>query len=160
CFVTDVMCILGILGIILMIIENELTFSQIDNNDTISSWSIKIVISLSTAVLIGFIFQYHHLDLSLYAVNNSIEDYRIAITSKKIFLILLEILVCAVHPMPRSFPRHSNPSVENINSNSSISTPYPVSYISVDFALGLLMFGRVYLLCRFIIFHSHLFLYT
>ncbi|CAF3966647.1 unnamed protein product, partial [Rotaria sordida] len=160
CFVTDVMCILGILGIILMIIENELTFSQIDNNDTISSWSIKIVISLSTAVLIGFIFQYHHLDLSLYAVNNSIEDYRIAITSKKIFLILLEILVCAVHPMPRSFPRHSNPSVENINSNSSISTPYPVSYISVDFALGLLMFGRVYLLCRFIIFHSHLFLDT
>ncbi|CAF1235129.1 unnamed protein product [Rotaria sordida] len=154
------MCILGILGIILMIIENELTFSQIDNNDTISSWSIKIVISLSTAVLIGFIFQYHHLDLSLYAVNNSIEDYRIAITSKKIFLILLEILVCAVHPMPRSFPRHSNPSVENINSNSSISTPYPVSYISVDFALGLLMFGRVYLLCRFIIFHSHLFLDT
>ncbi|CAF1246543.1 unnamed protein product [Rotaria sordida] len=143
-----------------MIIENELTFSQIDNNDTISSWSIKIVISLSTAVLIGFIFQYHHLDLSLYAVNNSIEDYRIAITSKKIFLIVLEILVCAVHPMPRSFPRHSHPSVENINSNSSISTPYSVSYISVDFALGLLMFGRVYLLCRFIIFHSHLFLDT
>ncbi|CAF1371090.1 unnamed protein product [Rotaria sordida] len=151
------MCVLGILGIILMIIENELTFSQIDNNDTISSWSIKIVISFSTLVLIGFIFQYHHLDLSLYAVNNSIEDYRIAITYKKIFLILLEILVCAVHPMPRSFPRPSNSSVENTSSNSSTPTRYPLSYVSVDVALGFPMFARVYLLCRFIMFHSHVF---
>ncbi|CAF4155014.1 unnamed protein product, partial [Rotaria sordida] len=155
--ITDIMCSLAILGIILMIIENELTFSQVNDNDTIWSWCIKIIISSSTIVLIGFIFQYHRLDLSLYAVNNSIEDYRIAITYKKIFLILLEVLVCAVHPMPRSFPRHSHPSTENINSNSSTSTR-SLSYISVDFALGFPMFARVYLLCRFIIFHSHLFL--
>ncbi|CAF1116373.1 unnamed protein product, partial [Rotaria sordida] len=135
----------------------ELTFSQIDNNDTISSWSIKIVISLSTVVLIGFVVQYHHLDLSLYAVNNSIADYRVAITYQKILLIVLEILVCAVHPMPRSFPRHSNPSVENINSNSSTFNRYPLSYISVDVALGFPMFARVYLLCRFVMFHSHVF---
>ncbi|CAF4215088.1 unnamed protein product, partial [Rotaria sordida] len=157
CIVTDIMCVLGILGIILMIIENELTFSQIDNNDTISSWSIKIVISLSTVVLIGFVVQYHHLDLSLYAVNNSIEDYSVAITYQKILLIVLEILVCAVHPMPRSFPCHSNPSVENISSNSSTFNRYPLSYISVDVALGFPMFARVYLLCRFIMFHSHVF---
>ncbi|CAF1371074.1 unnamed protein product [Rotaria sordida] len=157
CIVTDIMCVLGILGIILMIIENELTFSQINNNNTISSWSIKVVISLSTVVLIGFVVQYHHLDLSLYAVNNSIADYRVAITYQKILLIVLEILVCAVHPMPRSFPRHSNPSVENINSNSSTFNRYPLSYISVDVALGFPMFARVYLLCRFVMFHSHVF---
>ncbi|CAF1186040.1 unnamed protein product, partial [Rotaria sordida] len=39
-FVTDIMCFLGILGIILMIIENEITFSQVNDNDTILTWSI------------------------------------------------------------------------------------------------------------------------
>ncbi|CAF1235159.1 unnamed protein product [Rotaria sordida] len=152
------MCILGILGIILMIIENEIIFSHINNNDTIWSWSIKILISFSTFVLIGFIFQYHRLDLSLYAVNNSIEDSRVTLTNRKIFLIVLEILICAIHPMPRSFPYRLNASVENISSNSSISTPYSSSYIDIDVALGLPMFARGYLLCRFIVFHSHLFL--
>ncbi|CAF1185617.1 unnamed protein product, partial [Rotaria sordida] len=39
-FVTDIMCFLGILGIILMIIENEIKFSQVNDNDTILTWSI------------------------------------------------------------------------------------------------------------------------
>ncbi|CAF1116391.1 unnamed protein product [Rotaria sordida] len=165
CIVTDIMCILGILGIILMMIENEITFSQVNDKDTIWSWSIKIVISSSTIVLIGFIFRYHRLDLSLYAVNNSIEDYRIAITYKKIFLILLEILVCGIHPMPRSFPCCLSPSVENISSNSSTSnsssssssSSSSLSVLSTDVVLSFPMFARVYLLGRFIMFHSPLF---
>ncbi|CAF4299088.1 unnamed protein product, partial [Rotaria sordida] len=33
-FLSDIMCFLGILGIVLMIIENELTFKQIEDKDT------------------------------------------------------------------------------------------------------------------------------
>ncbi|CAF1494944.1 unnamed protein product, partial [Rotaria sordida] len=160
CFVTDIMCFLGILGIILMIIESEITFSQVNDNDTISSWSLKIVISFSTIVLIGFVFQYHHLDLSLYAVNNSIEDYRVTLTNRKIFLILLEVLICAIHPIPRSIPHYLKALLKNRDPNSSTSTPYTLSHIDIDVALGLPMFARVYLLCRFIMFHSNLFLDT
>ncbi|CAF3489330.1 unnamed protein product [Rotaria sp. Silwood1] len=156
-FVTDIMCFLGILGIILMIIENEITFSQNNNNDTILSWSIKIVISLSTIILIGLIFQYHRLDMSLYAVNNSIEDSLVTLTHWKIFSIVLEILICAIHPIPRSFPRYLNTSSTGKDSNSSTPPSYSLSYISIDVALGLPMFARLYLLCRFIMFHSHLF---
>ncbi|CAF3692785.1 unnamed protein product [Rotaria sp. Silwood1] len=152
------MCILGILGIILMIIENEIAFSQINNNDTSCSWSIKIIISFTTIVLIGFIFQYHRLRISLDAINNSIGDSRATLTNKKIYLIVFEILICAIHPIPRSFPRRLKTSVENISSVSSASTSYSLSYIDIDIALGLPMFARVYLLCRFIMFHSHLFL--
>ncbi|CAF3477244.1 unnamed protein product [Rotaria sp. Silwood1] len=152
------MCFLGILGIILMIVENEITFSQTHNNDTISSWSIKIVISLSTFILIGLIFQYHRLDISLYAVNNSYEDCRATLTNTKILLIVLEILICAIHPMPRSYPRRSYESSKNISSDQSTPTPYSVSHIDIDVVLGLPMFLRLYLLCRFIMFHSHLFL--
>ncbi|CAF4276485.1 unnamed protein product, partial [Rotaria sordida] len=160
CVVTDIICFLGILGIILMIIENEITFSQVHDNDTILTWSIKIIITLSTVVLIGFVFQYHHLDLSLYAVNNSIEDYRVTLTNWKIFLILLEVLICAIHPIPRSIPYYLKALLKNPDSNSSTSTPYTLSHIDIDVALGLPMFARVYLLCRFIMFHSHLFLDT
>ncbi|CAF3489050.1 unnamed protein product [Rotaria sp. Silwood1] len=135
--VTDIMFILGMLGIILMIIENELTFYYTDNHETIASWSIKIVISLSTLILLGFIIEYHRLDISLYAVNNSIEDFRVAITYERIFCVLAEIIICAVHPMPRSFPRHSNTPSEDTSSNDSTITPYPLSYASVDVALGL-----------------------
>ncbi|CAF3827993.1 unnamed protein product [Rotaria sordida] len=156
-FVTDIMCFLGILGIILMIIENEITFSQVNDNDTILTWSIKIIITLSTVVLIGFIFQYHRLDLSLYAVNNSIENIRATLLNRKILLILLEILVCAIHPIPHSIPRYFRASLKNLDSNSSTSTPYTLSHIDIDVALGLPMFARVYLLCRLIVFHSHLF---
>ncbi|CAF1447056.1 unnamed protein product [Rotaria sordida] len=156
-FVTDIMCFLGILGIILMIIENEIKFSQINNNDTMSSWCIKIVISCSTIILIGFIFQYHRLKLFLYAVNNSIQDSRATLTNRKIFLIILEILICAIHPVPHSTPPYLKASLKNIDSNSSISTPYILSYIDIDVALGLPMFARFYLICRSIVFHSHLF---
>ncbi|CAF4248196.1 unnamed protein product [Rotaria sp. Silwood2] len=156
-FVTDIMCFLGILGIILMIIENEITFFEINNNDNILSWSIKIVITLSTIVLIGLIFKYHHLDMCLYAVNNSIGDSRAALTNKKIYLILLEVLICAIHPIPRSFPRRLNTSLKDQDSNSFTTTPYSLSYISVDVALGLPMFARLYLICRFMMFHSYLF---
>ncbi|CAF4132398.1 unnamed protein product [Rotaria sordida] len=136
-FITDIMCFLGILGIILMIIENEITFSQINNNDTMSSWCIKMVISCSTIILIGFIFQYHRLKLFLYAVNNSIQDSRATLTNRKIFLIILEILICAIHPVPHSTPPYLKASLKNIDSNSSISTPYILSYIDIDVALGL-----------------------
>ncbi|CAF1198976.1 unnamed protein product [Rotaria sordida] len=156
-FVTDIMCFLGILGIILMIIENEIKFSQINNNDTMSSWCIKIVISCSTIILIGFIFQYHRLKLFLYAVNNSIQDSRVTLTNRKIFLIILEILICAIHPVPHSIPPYLKASLNNIDSNSSTSTPYILSYIDIDVALGLPMFARFYLICRSIVFHSHLF---
>ncbi|CAF4650158.1 unnamed protein product [Rotaria sp. Silwood1] len=56
-----------------------------------------------------------------------------------------------------SFPRHSNASSEDISSDDFTITPYSLSYASVDAALGLRIFLRLYLLWRFIMFHSHLF---
>jgi hypothetical protein len=129
------MCSLGLLGIILMIIANEITFNHIDHRDTILSWIIKFVITISTIILLGFIIYYHRLDLKLYSVNNSLADWRIGITSMKLFLILLEVSICAIHPIPRSFPSSRNSVLEERSSNSS--TPHSLSYISTDVALGI-----------------------
>ncbi|CAF3504324.1 unnamed protein product [Rotaria sp. Silwood1] len=157
-FVTDIMCFLGILGIILMIIENEITFSRINTDDTILTWSIKLIITFSTVILIGLIMHYHYLEVSLYAVNNAIEDSRVTITTKRIFLIVFEIAVCSIHPIPRSFPRYLNASLIEKSSNSSTPPSYSLSYMDTDVALGLPMFARLYLIFRFMMFHSHLFL--
>ncbi|CAF4047304.1 unnamed protein product [Rotaria sp. Silwood2] len=157
CFVTDIMCFLGILGIILMIIENEIQFSEVNYNDTMLTWSIKIVITLSTIVLIGFAVQYHHLDMCLYAINNGIEDSRVTLTRQRIYFIVLEILICAIHPIPRSFPPPLNASLKDQDSNSFTATS-SLMYIDIDVALGIPMFLRLYLLGRFIIYVSPLFL--
>ncbi|CAF1224351.1 unnamed protein product [Rotaria sordida] len=169
------MCFLGVFGIILMSIVNEIEFHQINDKYAKLSWFIKLTITLSTIVLIGLIFYYHRLDITLNSINNSIGNYHITITYTKIFFIAVEILICAIHPIPRSFPLHSNTSLENISSNSTISTHDTFS-TAIDILLGvpskyqflvspyqilqsskLIVFARLYLFGRVIMFHSHLF---
>jgi hypothetical protein len=123
------MCFLGLFGIILMIINNEISFTKGDDDDTIVNWFIKLTISISTLILIGLILYYYHLDLKLYCIKNSVEDWRIGLTGKKIFLMTVEILICAIHPIPGHF--YSNWSSNTTEISSSFS------YISVDVALGI-----------------------
>jgi len=124
------MCFLGLFGIILMIINNEITFAIGNDEDTIANWFIKLIVSISTIALIGLIFYYHKLDLNLYSIKNSVEDWRIGLTGKKIVLITVEILICSIHPIPESLHPKSS-------SNPTLTDPLPISYISFDVALGL-----------------------
>ncbi|CAF0926379.1 unnamed protein product [Adineta steineri] len=151
--VSNMMCFLGTLGILLMIIENELNFTHIYDKDSKVSWFIKLIITFTTAILLVLILYYHHLDITLYSYRNSLEKWSIAMTSKKILLIIIEILICAIHPIPRFYPK-LNP--ETINSNSSESNSYSLSYTAIDVGLGLPMFLRLYLVGRCIMLHSHL----
>ncbi|CAF4607898.1 unnamed protein product, partial [Rotaria sp. Silwood2] len=96
---TDIMCFVAILGIVLMIIANELTFKQIEDKDTVAAWSIRLTITVSTAILIVLILIYHRLDLSLYCIDHSFNDWRVGLTNKRIFQIVLEVVICAVHPV-------------------------------------------------------------
>jgi hypothetical protein len=137
--VSNVMCSLAIFGIVLMIIEKELTFVRLDDQDTKVSWFIKLIITITTIILLGSIFYYHYLDISLYSFRNSIDHWRVRLTPTKILLIATEIVICAVHPVPRSYPQ-SDP--EKISSNSAAADsstlgPYAMSYTDVDVGLGL-----------------------
>jgi hypothetical protein len=91
--VADIMCFLAIVGIVLMITENELTFNRIYEKDTKSSWFIKIIISITTIILLVLILYYHCLDLKYYSNQNSLHDSRIGLTNTKIFLITIELLI-------------------------------------------------------------------
>ncbi|CAF3381238.1 unnamed protein product [Rotaria sp. Silwood1] len=100
--VSNLMSFLAIVGIILMIIENELTFARVNNEDTRISWFLKLTITITTVILLVLIFYYHHLDMNLYSFRNALEDWRVELTNSKILLIIFEISICAIHPMPRS----------------------------------------------------------
>jgi hypothetical protein len=86
-----------------LIIENELTFNGIDHKDTTFSLLLKATITFSTILLTGLVFYYHRIDMNLYCVDNSIDDWRIVLTRTKIFTILLEAFICMIHPVPGHF---------------------------------------------------------
>ncbi|CAF1108284.1 unnamed protein product [Rotaria sordida] len=185
----DIMCFLGILGIILMIIENELTFNLVDHKDTTFSLFIKATITFTTILLVGLVFYYHRIDLNIYCVDNSIDDWRIALTRTKIFAILFEAFICMIHPIPGHFlVEWSSQYVKKVETSFNFNHPHrpPISdslttptllnstiilttqikppenddisqyYVPIDVMLSLPMFCRLYLVCRFIMLHSHL----
>ncbi|CAF1251129.1 unnamed protein product [Adineta steineri] len=155
-FVSDLTCGISMLGIILMIIENEITFDQICDRDTPTSWYIKMILTSTTIILIVLILVYHRLELALYSVNNCIEDWRVGITFKKIMFILLEVIICFIHPVPLAYPTESRMQELDAKNNVTTTAGHPLSYIPLDVALGLPMFLRLYLLCRCIVYHSQL----
>jgi hypothetical protein len=119
------MCFLGLLGIVLMVIENELTFNRIDHKDTTFSLLIKATITFTTIVLVGLVFYYHRIDLNLYCVDNSIDDWRIALTRTKIFSILFEAFICMIHPIPGHFlVEWSSQYVKKVGTNLNFINPY------------------------------------
>lgn len=163
CFITHIMCFLGLSGLVLMMIENELTFRSIEHQQAWLSSLIKITISITTMILVILVIYYNRLDLEMYAVNNSLGNWRVGLTGKKIFMIALELFICSIHPFPPYQTSY----------HSTRMHPIPLSYIERDVALGLpsesfdffyeknsmrfdLVFARIYLLCRYLMFNSHL----
>jgi hypothetical protein len=170
------MCFLGLLGVILMIIANELNFAHIHQSDSVPAWFIKLFITISTAALIGLIMYYHRLDLELYCTQNALSDWRVGLTEKKMALIILEIIICAVHSMPRIYPKSDDSDILSDNIGA-----HPLSFTKIDVGLGLpsefnveecfcrmkkmpthtvvvlfKVFLRLYLVGRTILFHSRL----
>ncbi|CAF1604714.1 unnamed protein product [Adineta ricciae] len=108
-----------------MIIENEVTFNRFDHKDTTFSLLIKSTITFTTIVLVGLVFYYHRIDLSLYCVDNSIDDWRIALTRTKILSIIFEAFVCMIHPIPGHFlVEWSSQYVKKVGTNTNFINPY------------------------------------
>ena len=132
--ISKVMCFLGLLGVLLMITVNELSFTHAYDHDRFITTIIKLTISMSTVMLIGLVFYYHYLDAILYCVNHSLDHWRIGLTRTRVCFIVFEALVCAIHPFPRSSPFRAH--VTHINA-TVVSAPISLSDISLDVALGL-----------------------
>ena len=84
-------------------------------------------------------------------IDNCADDWRIAMTWQRMSQISLELLICAVHPIPGQY--YFLWTTKLANKNKAIGG----ELVPYDVALSLPMFLRLYLICRVMLLHSKLF---
>ncbi|XP_047414500.1 small conductance calcium-activated potassium channel protein 3 isoform X4 [Sciurus carolinensis] len=146
---SDYALIFGMFGIVVMVIETELSWG-LYSKDSMFSLALKCLISLSTIILLGLIIAYHTREVQLFVIDNGADDWRIAMTYERILYISLEMLVCAIHPIPGEY---------KFFWTARLAFSYTPSRAEadVDIILSIPMFLRLYLIARVMLLHSKLF---
>ncbi|XP_071168104.1 small conductance calcium-activated potassium channel protein 2-like isoform X2 [Mytilus edulis] len=148
--ISDYCLVIGISGIVLMIVETELTMAKVYDKESHYSIVLKSIICVSTIILLGLILAYHALEIQLFAVDNCVEDWRIAISWKRMCQLTLEIIICAVNPIP-------GPFYFTWKTESYDGERWLIAEVPVDILLSIPMFLRLYLIARSMLLHSRLF---
>ncbi|NWX66123.1 KCNN2 protein, partial [Promerops cafer] len=146
---SDYALIFGMFGIVVMVIETELSWGAY-TKESLYSLALKCLISLSTIILLGLIIVYHAREIQLFMVDNGADDWRIAMTYERIFFICLEMLVCAIHPIPGNY-------TFTWTARLAFSYAPSTTTADVDIILSIPMFLRLYLIARVMLLHSKLF---
>ncbi|XP_058870134.1 small conductance calcium-activated potassium channel protein 2-like isoform X3 [Acipenser ruthenus] len=146
---SDYALIFGMFGIVVMVTETELSWG-VYTKESSYSFALKCLISLSTVILLGLIIMYHTREIQLFMVDNGADDWRIAMTYERIFFIVLELLVCAIHPIPGQY-------VFTWTARLAFTYTPSVADADVDIILSIPMFMRLYLIGRVMLLHSKLF---
>ncbi|XP_023318045.1 small conductance calcium-activated potassium channel protein [Trichogramma pretiosum] len=151
--ISDYALVMGMFGIIVMVIESELSSAGIYTKASFYSTALKTLISVSTVILLGLIVAYHALEVqdALFMIDNCADDWRIAMTWQRITQISFELLICAVHPIPGEY--YFLWTTKMANKGGEIGS----RWVPYDVTLSLPMFFRLYLICRVMLLHSKLF---
>lgn len=149
--ISDYALTFALIGILFMILENELSAALYYEKSSVQSHSIKTVISVTTILLLALISAYHALEVQLFMIDNCADDWRIAMTLKRIGQIILELIICVIHPIPYELYFTWTTRLNN-HGGRLVSTQVPL-----DVVLSLPMFFRLYLICRVMLLHSKLF---
>lgn len=83
-------------------------------------------------------------------VDNCVEDWRISMSWRRIFQIMMELIICAVHPLPG--PHYFKWAILDIKTLNWV-----VASVPTDVLFSLPMFMRLYLIIRVMLLHSKLF---
>jgi len=148
--ISDYALVFGMFGIIVMVVETELSMAHVYEKDSFYSIALKSLISVATVILLGLILAYHALEVQLFAIDNCVEDWRIAMSWQRVSQIVVEMSICAVHPPPGSFYFTWTTIHADGHTVTSVRVP-------VDLLLSLPMFLRLYLIGRVMLLHSKLF---
>ncbi|XP_056319942.1 small conductance calcium-activated potassium channel protein 1b isoform X2 [Danio aesculapii] len=146
---SDYALIFGMFGIVVMVTETELSWG-VYTKESSYSFALKCLISLSTVILLCLIIMYHAREIQLFMVDNGADDWRIAMTYERILFIVLELLVCAIHPIPGQY-------VFTWTARLAFTYSPSVADADVDIILSIPMFLRLYLIGRVMLLHSKLF---
>ncbi|XP_051168825.1 small conductance calcium-activated potassium channel protein isoform X3 [Leptopilina boulardi] len=149
--ISDYALVMGMFGIVVMVIENELSSAGLYSKASFYSTALKTLISVSTVILLGLIFAYHALEVQLFMIDNCADDWRIAMTWQRISQIALELGICAIHPIPGEY--YFIWTTKLVNKGGEMGS----KLVPYDVTLSLPMFLRLYLICRVMLLHSKLF---
>nr|XP_019592617.1 PREDICTED: small conductance calcium-activated potassium channel protein 1 isoform X2 [Rhinolophus sinicus] len=146
---SDYALIFGMFGIVVMVTETELSWG-VYTKESLYSFALKCLISLSTVILLGLVVLYHAREIQLFMVDNGADDWRIAMTCERVLLISLELAVCAIHPVPGHY---------RFTWTARLAFTYApaAAEADVDVLLSVPMFLRLYLLGRVMLLHSKIF---
>ncbi|GFR82704.1 small conductance calcium-activated potassium channel protein [Elysia marginata] len=143
-WLVDLMVSVALIGIALMILENELYYMDASEKDSTVSVMLKLFVTLSTCILLVAICLYYHTGAEIKMLDAKVDD-PLAVTSGTTWLLLLvELAVCAVHP----FPGDIWVWMEDIDGGKD--------KVHIDGILSVLMMFRLYLVGRFLVVHSPL----
>ncbi|XP_074651328.1 small conductance calcium-activated potassium channel protein 2-like isoform X2 [Tubulanus polymorphus] len=154
--ISDYALAFGMFGIAVMVVETELCAAQVFATSvgackaTPYSIGLKSLVSISTLILVGLILAYHAIEIRLFAVDNCVEDWRIAMDFKRSLQLAIEVLICAIHPVPGKFTWEWTTVIFETKKPEKRIVP-------VDLILSIPMFFRFYLIFRSMLLHSKLF---
>ena len=140
----------AMIGIILMIVETELCIADVYHKSDTSSLLIKSCITISTVTLLGFVIWYHMLDVKLFMCDNSVEDWRLAMSWQRNVKIGFELFIYAIHPIPGDYEF-------KWTTTNALDYAEKVETVPIDVLFSIPMFLRFFLVCRVMMLHSRLF---
>ncbi|ULT92844.1 hypothetical protein L3Y34_010140 [Caenorhabditis briggsae] len=151
--VCDISLFLAVLGLILVIIDSELTALS-DSTGVTKASPISVTLRsacvVSTFFLICCLVNYHAIEVKIALIDSGADDWRVAFSTDRFVKMLIEVLVCMICPFPEVF------------SDGLMKMPYinadtrhvKMINVPVDVLLSVPMFLRSYLVCRFMVLHS------
>ena len=140
----------ALIGIMLMIVETELILNDVYKKTDTSSLLIKSCITISTVTLLGFVVWYHMLDVKLFMCDNSVEDWRLAMSWQRNVKIGVELFIYAIHPIPGNY------DIQWTTTNP-VDLTETIQTVPIDVLFSIPMFLRLFLVCRVMMLHSRLF---
>ena len=148
----DVMVVLALGGLILGIVVNQLITSNAFGDN---SWNhpaliaMRSLISVSTLALIIINIIYQYISFKLWLLDRPNKPFLVVVKFKMCAIALIELLVCAVHPIPWDFDIQQT--------EISMTPPYfEMTTINVNVFLTIAMFVRMYLVFRAVLQHHPL----
>lgn len=141
-WIVDIQFALALLGILLMIVENELFIADHIKKGGMVSFCIKLVISISTCFLLTTIVIGYYISSQIKVVDTGVKNWLSVMTTNNWFALALELFICGIHPFPGDIKsNYLSPSGKN-------------RMVSIDAVASILMLTRLYLVAKFAVVHS------